>query len=76
MYATAPAPATVMNCSDAGILGPVVGMIGSLQALEAIKVLTGIGCMCFTIIVMHSTFQSLVVLFFNDFLAIHLSLLY
>lgn len=31
------------TCSENGILGPVVGTIGSLQALEAIKVITGIG---------------------------------
>lgn len=43
LYSKAPSPETVSNCSDAGILGPVVGMIGSLQALEAIKVLTEIG---------------------------------
>ncbi len=29
------------NCATSGILGPVVGTIGSLQALEAIKYLTG-----------------------------------
>lgn len=44
LYPKAPAPETVSNCSDAGILGPVVGMIGSLQALEAIKVMAEIGC--------------------------------
>ncbi|HHO67676.1 MAG TPA: molybdopterin-synthase adenylyltransferase MoeB [Gammaproteobacteria bacterium] len=31
------------TCADNGVLAPVVGVIGSLQALEAIKVLTGIG---------------------------------
>ena len=31
------------TCSENGILGPVVGTIGSLQAVEAIKVITGIG---------------------------------
>ena len=32
-----------LNCSDSGVLAPVVGMMGSWQALEAIKVLTGFG---------------------------------
>lgn len=31
------------NCSTSGILAPVVGVIGTLQALEAIKIITGIG---------------------------------
>lgn len=31
------------NCSDNGILAPVVGILGSMQALEAIKVICGIG---------------------------------
>ncbi|MEZ2694276.1 ThiF family adenylyltransferase [Hafnia alvei] len=29
------------NCRNAGVLGPVVGVIGTLQALEAIKMLAG-----------------------------------
>jgi molybdopterin/thiamine biosynthesis adenylyltransferase len=32
-----------LTCAQAGILGPVVGVLGTLQALEAIKYLTGIG---------------------------------
>lgn len=31
------------NCSTSGILAPVVGIIGTLQALEAIKIITGMG---------------------------------
>lgn len=34
-----PPPETVTNCSDGGVLGPVTGVIGSLQALEVIKIL-------------------------------------
>ena len=34
-----PAPGSVPSCSQAGILGPVAGVMGSLQALEAIKLL-------------------------------------
>lgn len=32
-----------MRCSENGVLAPVVGIIGSMQAVEAIKVLTGVG---------------------------------
>lgn len=33
----------IPNCSQAGVLGAMAGVIGSLQALEAIKYVTGIG---------------------------------
>ncbi|MEE9319081.1 MAG: molybdopterin-synthase adenylyltransferase MoeB [Granulosicoccus sp.] len=34
---------TVDSCAQAGILGPVVGMVGCVQAIEAIKLLCDIG---------------------------------
>lgn len=32
-----------LTCSEAGVLSPLVGIIGSMQALEALKVLASIG---------------------------------
>ncbi len=32
-----------LSCSESGILGPVVGTIGTMQALEAIKLIVGCG---------------------------------
>ena len=37
------APANAPSCAEAGMLGAVAAVIGSLQALEALKLLTGIG---------------------------------
>src|SRR5829696_951841 len=42
-FPVAPDPAGVPSCRDAGVLGAVAGMLGSLQPLEAIKLLTGVG---------------------------------
>jgi molybdopterin/thiamine biosynthesis adenylyltransferase len=35
-------PPSAPSCAEAGILGPAAGVIGSLQALEAIKLLAGL----------------------------------
>ena len=32
-----------LSCSQAGVLSPIVGIVGAYQALEAIKVLAGVG---------------------------------
>lgn len=43
LYPEPPAPEAVPNCEDGGVLGALAGIIGSVQANEAIKVITGIG---------------------------------
>ncbi len=35
--------ATALNCSENGVIAPLVGVIGTCQALEAIKHLAGVG---------------------------------
>ncbi len=43
LYPEQPSPGEVPDCNEAGVLGIVPGIIGSLQALEAVKVITGLG---------------------------------
>lgn len=43
LFPEPPPPARVISCSEAGVLGPIPGIIGAIQALEAIKVITGAG---------------------------------
>ena len=43
LFPECPAAANCARCDEAGVLGPVPGTIGTLQALEAIKVVTGVG---------------------------------
>lgn len=41
LFPSPPAAGTTTNCSDGGVLGVVTGVIGSLQALEVLKLCTG-----------------------------------
>ncbi len=43
LYPQAPAPGQVPSCAEAGVLGAVTGVMGTLQATEVIKELAGIG---------------------------------
>jgi adenylyltransferase/sulfurtransferase len=43
LFPEPPEPGSVPNCSEAGVLGVLPGLIGTMQATEAIKLLTGIG---------------------------------
>jgi len=33
----------VLNCAENGVAAPLVGIVGSIQAMEAIKVVAGVG---------------------------------
>lgn len=43
LFADPPPPDLVPNCAEAGVLGVLPGLVGSLQALEAIKWILGAG---------------------------------
>ncbi len=43
LFPEAPPPGTVPSCTEAGILGALTGVMGALQALEALKEILGIG---------------------------------
>jgi adenylyltransferase/sulfurtransferase len=43
LFPTPPPPGSVLSCAVGGVLPTTVGVVGSLMASEAIKILTGIG---------------------------------
>ena len=43
LYPTPPGEGEVPNCAEVGVLGVLPGIIGSLQAVEAIKIITRLG---------------------------------
>lgn len=43
LFPEPPTPGEVQDCNEAGVLGVLPGVIGTLQATEAIKLMTGIG---------------------------------
>lgn len=43
LFPEPPAPGSVPSCAEGGVLGVLPGIVGSLQAMEAIKLLAGIG---------------------------------
>lgn len=56
LHPNPPPPETVTNCADGGVLGPVTGVIGSLQAMEAIKIALD----------MHKDFQPTLLMYSAD----------
>jgi len=43
VHSEAPPPEVAPSCAEAGVLGVLPGVIGSIQAMEAIKIMLGIG---------------------------------
>ena len=43
LFPSPPPPGLVPSCAEAGVLGVLPGIIGSMQASEVIKVITGVG---------------------------------
>lgn len=43
LFPEPPAPHLVPSCAEAGVLGALCGIVGSMMAIEAIKLLAGIG---------------------------------
>ncbi len=43
LFPEPPPPGTVANCAEVGVLGAVVGVLGTLQAVEVLKEITGAG---------------------------------
>jgi molybdopterin/thiamine biosynthesis adenylyltransferase len=43
LFPEPPPPGLVPSCAEAGVLGALTGVVGTLQAMEVIKLITGIG---------------------------------
>jgi adenylyltransferase/sulfurtransferase len=42
IYPVPPPPEAITNCNDGGVLGCITGIIGSIQALEVVKLIVGL----------------------------------
>ena len=43
LFPTPPPPGSVPSCAEAGIIGALAGQMGTLQAMQAVKIILGIG---------------------------------
>lgn len=66
LFPVPPHPADAPSCVESGVLGVLPGIIGTMQAAEAIKVITGIGQVLSPILLTYN-------LLTNNFYEIHIS---
>ncbi len=59
LFPQPPEPSTVPSCNEAGVLGILPGIIGTMQAAEAIKIITGIGRPLSNIIVSYNLLNNI-----------------
>jgi molybdopterin/thiamine biosynthesis adenylyltransferase len=43
LFPEAPAPGLVPTCAEAGVIGPLPGVVGAMMAVETVKLITGAG---------------------------------
>ncbi|XDA98421.1 molybdopterin-synthase adenylyltransferase MoeB [Sulfitobacter sp. LCG007] len=43
IFPEAPAPGLAPSCAEAGVVGPLPGVVGAMMAVEAVKIITGAG---------------------------------
>lgn len=43
LFSVAPLPGEIKSCEETGVIGVLPGIIGAMQAAEAVKIITGIG---------------------------------
>lgn len=58
LYPTPPAPGSVPSCEEEGVLGVLPGLIGTMQAIEAIKIITGSGEILDGVLVMIDAWET------------------
>jgi sulfur-carrier protein adenylyltransferase/sulfurtransferase len=58
MLPAMPAPGSVPSCQEAGVLGVLPGVIGSIQAMETLKILLGIGAVPLGRLTVYDALQS------------------
>jgi molybdopterin/thiamine biosynthesis adenylyltransferase len=58
VFHTRPAPGLVPACAEAGVAGPLPGILGAMMAMEAVKHLTGAGTGLRGVLVIHDALHA------------------